>query len=300
MNSKPDVSVSIIVPTFNRPDLLLLSVRSAIAALPEGGEIIVADDRSKPSAELSLSSIEHPALRVCVNTGAQGAAANRAYAVHQAKGELVVFLDDDDLIFPDYPACIVAYAQSNPDAAWGFSPTVEHEREAPSLPNADTSLNDFTSLDGFPLKRQMAGLGCGFWVRRKHFLDVGGFDETLTVNEDTDFCLRLLAQGLIPHRASAPGVSLLRLPDSGLTTGTSAKERMRCFRAILDQHEDFLIQRPSGHRHLLRRFLKFAAKSRNMGAGIKAGMMEGAVKYRPGNILYFILNFLIYRFGGRA
>ena len=110
------------------------------------------------------------------------------------------------------------------------------------------------------MRRRIAGLGCGFWIRRDCFEAVGGIDEDLTVNEDTDLSLKLLTCGHEPLYSVAPGVSLLRHGEASLTRGTDLSERMRCFRTLLDRYADFLASNPRGHLFILRRYLKVAAK----------------------------------------
>jgi hypothetical protein len=43
-----------------------------------------------------------------------------------------------------------------------------------------------------PFRHQTASLGCGFWLDRSVFLEVGGITENLRINEDTDFSIKLI------------------------------------------------------------------------------------------------------------
>ena len=292
MADQMPVELSLIIPTFNRAGLLRLAVNSAIATLPERCEILVADDRSDPPAADVLADIDHRTLRFSVNAGNRGASANRNQAVRAAKGNILLFLDDDDLMIPSYPALVLETAKANPDIAWGFSTTIEHAEGVKTV--GSPFLGGFEPTDTLPFKRRLTGLGCGVWVRREVFLSLGGIDEGLAVNEDTDFCLKLLSAGHTPLRSATPGVSLLRNAETGLTKGTPAADRMQFFRMILDRHSEYLQDEPSGHRHIMRRYLKFAAKSRHLSVGLHASITEGPLAVRPLNTLYFMTNFLIY------
>ena len=288
-------SLSIIIPTYNRTELVVHAVRSALDALPDGGEIIVTDDRSDPPASEALADLSHPALRVTVNTGARGAAANRNHAAGQAAGDVLLFLDDDDLMLPDYPGRILTAARTAPQSNWGFSATRAHDASvtAPPPPTGKGA-QDFRPLAGAPMRRRMAGLGCGFWIRRATFDAIGGIDEDMTVNEDTDLSLKLLTRGHEPLFSAQPGVSLLRHGRASLTRGTDLAERMRCFRTLLDRYAGFLATDPRGHRFLLRRYLKVTAKHGALRPGLRAALTEGPPAARAGNLAFFLGNLALY------
>ena len=93
------LSVSVIIPTHNRANLLGRSVRSVLEQLAEGDELIVVDDGSTDDTSAVLAALSHPALRTCYQpqSGA-GAARNRGIA--EARCDLVAFLDSDDEWLP--------------------------------------------------------------------------------------------------------------------------------------------------------------------------------------------------------
>ena len=84
------MTVSIIIPTYNRPALLQRAVASALAACPQDGEVIVVDDRSDTAIK-ALRDVTDPRLRITTNTGDKGAAGARNHGIAQAKGDIVMF-----------------------------------------------------------------------------------------------------------------------------------------------------------------------------------------------------------------
>lgn len=89
---------SIIVPTYNRCDLLRQAVESVWNQMLPDYELIVVDDGSTDGTREYLRSIEY-----CVNVLYQanrgpGSARNRG--IEAATGDWIVFLDSDDLWFP--------------------------------------------------------------------------------------------------------------------------------------------------------------------------------------------------------
>ncbi len=290
-----DLALSIVIPTHNRPVLMRRAVESALASLPVGGEVVLIDDASDPPAAPAL---EDARLRVLRNQGVRGAGGARNFGVDRALGAVILFLDDDDLMLPDYPERVLGAArQGGPD--WGFAATCAHAEGQTPRPVGNGAPR---LLTGGPFRHRLAGLGCGFWIRREVFRALGGIDVTLSVNEDTEFSIRLLASGRAPLYDPVPGVSLLRHGGDGvagqagqITLATAAGERARCFRSILERHRDWLAADAGAERHILRRLVKQEAK---LGRGVGTALTEGRWSGRPANALYALANLIVYRLRG--
>jgi glycosyltransferase involved in cell wall biosynthesis len=109
-------SVSVVVPTRDRPELL----RSAIAAIlgqeyPGSIEVVVTFDQAEPDLSLEVSD-PHRRVRVISNTRTQGLAGNRNTGILATTGELVAFCDDDDEWLPGKLAAQVQALQAVPGA----------------------------------------------------------------------------------------------------------------------------------------------------------------------------------------
>jgi glycosyltransferase involved in cell wall biosynthesis len=92
-------TVSVVIPTYNRPEMLQRAVESVVAQTYEAIELVVVDDHSPtPAAEAldrvatgslaSVSSLRHEENR--------GGSAARSTGIEAANGEWIAFLDDDD------------------------------------------------------------------------------------------------------------------------------------------------------------------------------------------------------------
>lgn len=94
-------TVSVVIPTHNRPALLNEALLSVLNQTAPPAEIIVVDDASQPPAQISTSrpgvTIRH--IRHSEKRGGAAAKNTGALAAHS---ELIAFLDDDDLIAPSY------------------------------------------------------------------------------------------------------------------------------------------------------------------------------------------------------
>jgi glycosyltransferase involved in cell wall biosynthesis len=115
LNTLGAYRVSVVVPTRNRPDLLS-SCLSAVAASGEGStvELIVVDDGSTvPVAPQSLPpNIATTLLRL----EGVGPAAARNAGLAAARGDIVLFTDDDTVPFAAWIPAAVMYLDSHPEA----------------------------------------------------------------------------------------------------------------------------------------------------------------------------------------
>ncbi len=90
--------ISIIIPTFNRENVIVQALQSIITALPH--EILVIDDGSQDQTETHVRQLALPNLKYIKHSFNQGAAAARNTGIQLAKGQYIAFLDSDDLWFP--------------------------------------------------------------------------------------------------------------------------------------------------------------------------------------------------------
>ena len=262
--TKARIALSIIIPTKDRPELLDAAIKSVLDTLPKNNiEVLVVDDRSTPPV-LEIIKISDRRLRVIVSEASAGASGARNFGVLHAQGSRILFLDDDDLMLSGYPEWVCKQ-----DADYGHSSTIRFKGF--SLPKNMPNFKGGTGqnlADIRPFRRQTAGLGCGFWVDRSIFLDVGGISEDIRINEDTDFSIKLLKLPLKGIKALHAGVMVRQhggrvdaLPH--LTQTASGNERAHYFNTILTCHADWLATRPDATTFLLQRQLKMLVKARN-------------------------------------
>lgn len=105
MYMKTTPLVSIVIPTYNRKELLIEAVSSCIKQEYKNIEIIIIDDGSSDGTESVVENM--------LNTKWQeykikyfkqknsGASAARNFGIQKAKGKYIQFLDSDDILFPE-------------------------------------------------------------------------------------------------------------------------------------------------------------------------------------------------------
>jgi glycosyltransferase involved in cell wall biosynthesis len=277
------MSCSIIIPTKDRPIGLLQAVKSAVAALPHGGEVVVVDDGCELPAADVLAPLMGQSLRVVSNPGPHGPSGARNYGVAQASYPIIFFLDDDDVLLPGYCLAILEKVATLPEAAgYGFSSALVKTVEGPSLFQGK-AIESGVLDEETPLDERLTGLGTGFWIKRPVFLSVGGLDTALRVNEDTEFAVRLAAAGVRAYYHRDPGVLIFHDPvrdakdRKSITQSADALGRAEGFEYILRKHERFL----EGHRDFRRKFMLRAIKYRSRARTLE-GWTEFCMSLRPG------------------
>lgn len=105
--------ISVVIPTYGRPDMVLEAVGSALAQVGPSLEVIVVPDGDDPAAIAALARVDDPRLRV-VRPGAHvGNAEARNRGIRAARGAWIALLDDDDLWLPGKLAAQMAAAQES-------------------------------------------------------------------------------------------------------------------------------------------------------------------------------------------
>jgi glycosyltransferase involved in cell wall biosynthesis len=261
------MTVSIIIPTYNRPALLQRAVASALAACPQDGEVIVVDDRSDTAIK-ALRDVTDPWLRITTNTGDKGAAGARNHGIAQAKGDIVMFLEDDDVMVADYPGRVLAAAAGS-EADFGFSSFAVVTGQSKSLEDWEFS-NSLVAETGLiavdvPLLKRMPGFGVGFWIKRRVFDSIGVIRTDQVVDEDGDYFCRLYGSGSKAWFEACPGNIVTR--DYGfiegntpqLTRSTAFAKESECHLRTFQRNQHYFGVRSEERWALIRRCLRFAA-----------------------------------------
>ncbi len=206
--------VSVIIPVLNGEAFLAQAIRSARNQSLPPVEIIVADNGSTDGSLAIARGFGSP-VRV-ISVAQRGAAAARAAGYSEATGEALIFLDADDLMAPDTLAHL-AGALQKADRAIACCPWRRYELVgdcwragpascAPRRPWHDDIAAWLTGWYHPP---------CSVLWSRSGYEAAGGWDPTMSVNDDGEMMLRALIAG-VPLIRSGGGIGYYRRQPSGM------------------------------------------------------------------------------------
>ena len=107
--------VSIIMPMYNCERFVAESIESVQAQTYQSWELLIVDDCSPDGsvAVVERYAAADPRIRLLKNETNSGAAISRNYAIREAKGKWIAFLDSDDLWLPEKLEKQVAFMEEN-------------------------------------------------------------------------------------------------------------------------------------------------------------------------------------------
>lgn len=205
--ANPNPSVSIIIPTYGKVRLTLRCLAS-IAAYPPAAavEVIVVDDASGDPALGQLRRVRGLTLLTTPrNLGFIGAC---NHAAGFAKGEFLLFLNNDTLVRTGWLDSLLALLRARPDAGAAGSkllyPTGRLQEAGGIIWRDATGANygrgDDPFLPVYNYAREVDYCsGASLMVRRALFTELGGFDPRYApaYYEDADLAFRLRARGYV-------------------------------------------------------------------------------------------------------
>ncbi len=104
---------SVIIPTHGRPQLLKRAIQSVQASSFRDVEIIVVSDESNAETFSVVANALGPTDVFVKRHGPAGPASSRNIGLSHARGERIIFLDDDDTFLPDYFEKAVQFCERN-------------------------------------------------------------------------------------------------------------------------------------------------------------------------------------------
>jgi len=190
---------SIILTTYNRPDLLKDALDSVGCQTRRDFEVILINDNGEPVEHL-LAAYDFPITYIRQGRN-QGLSAARNAGLALARGRYIVYLDDDDIYLPNHLAVLAEAFEQHPGSV--IYTGVEYVNE---------KLEDGQRLElarGQPFKHEVFDrdrlfvqnyIPVNTWAHPRQMLaTVGEFDTSLAAFEDWDMLLRLATRYPFVH-----------------------------------------------------------------------------------------------------
>lgn len=182
--------ISVIIPTYNRADLLEIAVQSVLSQQGATFEVIVVDDGSTDGTYERLQewAKRHQAVRV-LHQPNSGRSVARNLGLQHARGQWLMFLDSDDVLMPDALAALLARAAECPTAAVVAGGTLAIAADGSPMQKGSALPTGQGWAYPHLIRRFYFSMG-SYIIKRSTVNAVGGFDRALEPCEDFDFCLR--------------------------------------------------------------------------------------------------------------
>lgn len=176
------------------------TLESVAAQIYRDFELILVDDRSPIDIAPLVESVQGlPKTRVVRNETNIGHAESRNVGVREAAGELIAFLDHDDIWLPDKLQRQVDTLDANPDAAAVFCDCEVFGPNADRLRIDQRILPDRPDFLWFVRHGNYTITASAVLVRKQAMVDIGLFDSRYSTCDDFDAWLKILMSSPIVH-----------------------------------------------------------------------------------------------------
>lgn len=227
-------SISVVLPTRNRPEFLREALATVAAQSHLEMELVLVRDGGASLDEAArglLATLEFPYILVERDDPPEGLALARDRGIERARGDAIAFLDDDDLWERGHIKQLADALDRDPEASVVYSDAriVEEASGSQRMLAVDFDLALF-GRDGFIPPSSFA-------ARRDAFDRFGLFDPKMIYSEDWDWLLRVARGG--GKIARVRGVSTtIRIHSDGLSALTKERltDRKRCLDELSRRH----------------------------------------------------------------
>lgn len=187
--------ISIIIPSFNRENLIGDTLNSVLTQTYSNWECIIIDDGSTDSTQRIITGYLSKDQRFRFfqrNREPKGAPVCRNIGIEKSKGKFIIFLDSDDLLANNCLENRMNFAKKNPDNDfWVFGTAQFNKITGDSLAKWNVLNKEIDDLQRFILQDAPWHTMGPLWLKST-LLDIGGFDESAICWQDWEMHIRVL------------------------------------------------------------------------------------------------------------
>lgn len=211
--------VSVIVPTYNRPDMLAETIKSILNQTFRDFEIIVVNDAGPDVGKIVYGLNQCGNITYVRHSVNRGLAASRNTGIKLSRGKYITYLDDDDIYYPDHIETLAAYLEkSEYRIAYTDANRAHQHRENGTYVTKEIDRpysHDF-NYDEILVTNYIPVL-C--FMHEKSCLDETGlFEESYRVLEDWDMWIRMSRKFRLAHIKKITAEFRWRVDGSTMTS----------------------------------------------------------------------------------
>ena len=207
-------TVSVIIPLYNKEKAIKQTLESVLNQGDFVSEIIVVDDGSTDSSASIVRAFDNPKVKYFYKTNG-GVSSARNYGLKKANSVWIFFMDADDLLLNGAMESLVAFSEKYPEAtvctANHYNVRGEEKRLGSSRKKEGIVHHPLKSLFEFKV---VPRTGCTIYSR-KLLNKIGGFDERISIFEDTEFDIKVLKHATLVYSPCPIYEHLLEFSELG-------------------------------------------------------------------------------------
>jgi glycosyltransferase involved in cell wall biosynthesis len=184
--------ITVVVPTFNRPQLLSEALRSIANQTHSDFEVMIVNDGGESVESVVQRWRSRFSLRLIETGERRGPAAARNLAINESRSPYLAFLDDDDIFLPQHLEAAYAELTSSARPELVYTGALVSKTRVSALPREreDAHTKSYPFDERFLLVANFIHTGS---VVARNFRDTAvRFDESLSLCEDWDLWLALV------------------------------------------------------------------------------------------------------------
>jgi glycosyltransferase involved in cell wall biosynthesis len=255
--------VSVIIPTYNRRRWIGECLDAVLGQTYPHIETLVVDDGSGDgTVEWLRSERRYASTIIHVQPQNRGACEARNAGIRLARGELIAFIDSDDMLASNHIETAVGILRENPQVGLFCCDSTIIGPEGRVLHGGRTWHEIQSDIHSFPVRSGLRSLkdiflfsNCfpGFTLRREVFEKIGLFNQSAFPMEDYDFALRLAGGGYRVYYHHEP--LALRRDHVSQSSGAAnavwvCSQKLRTLRATLERNPELRALGPVVRRRL--------------------------------------------------
>jgi len=249
---------SVVIPTYNRRDLVLRAVRSVLAQTFGDFEILVVDDGSTDDTAAAVGGLEDPRIRFLALSPNRGPSAARNAGIAAARGPWISLLDSDDEFLPTFlerTRAALTPTESNVGFCWtGTQKTWTSSEDglfreltrrlvwSPRFASRGDAWRYCLTHDA------QWGTNDGVTIKAAALATCGVFDEAMRACEDADLLIRLMQNF---DFVVIPEILVTVHQDAPQRVSGNPRHRADAWARIYDKYRDDIDRDPEARRFFL-------------------------------------------------
>ncbi|MCK5061007.1 glycosyltransferase family 2 protein [Candidatus Parcubacteria bacterium] len=242
MTEEKKLFFSILLPTWNRPDLLRETIKSVLKQTYKNFEVIIVDDGDKKRANKVVSEFNDQRITYIQHDKNYGSPVAKNTALKVAKGEWVAFLDDDDEWFSEYlekkKEIIDKYGDK---ISYVFCGVEFYNTKTKEIYQRKAKLFGLANYYEHIITFQIKPITSTLMVKKDVLDRVGGFDNNTPANQEMDLLYRM---GGKEWGYSMEDILVRMKGAHGERMGTDMDRRIRGKMYFINKHKKILEKRP--------------------------------------------------------